>query len=57
MPEELINNEEIDDKLMQLQKRFDANFIDTSTIFEAKGFDNADEKISLLMILTMFLKN
>lgn len=44
LPDEIKNNKELDDKLVNLQERFDKTFIDTDTVFEAKGFKSEEEK-------------
>lgn len=43
--EELVNDKVIDDKLMDIQNKYDALFIDDGIEFSFKGFASSEEKI------------
>lgn len=44
LPPELSGDRELDEKLLSLQRRFDATYVDTPTEFYGKGFATPEEE-------------
>ncbi len=44
LPPELVDDHELDEKFISLQKRFDGTYVDTSTEFYNKGFSSPEDK-------------
>lgn len=51
LPEELINDNEVDEAFTKIQDTYDSLFIDNSTEFEYKGFNTEDEKKEFLKMI------
>ena len=47
LPPELSGDRELDEKLLSLQRRFDATYVDTPTEFYGRGFATPEEEAAL----------
>lgn len=56
LPEELINDNEVDEAFTRIQDIYDSLFIDNSTEFDYKGFSKEDEKEEFLKMTESAIK-